>query len=59
MDLDPIAPVSNYFAVPLTQKSRTLLFNPDEVFDKASYQFYLLGIDWINDRLRGLNGSQF
>ena len=59
MDLDPIAPVSNYFAVPLTQKSRTLLFNPDEVFDKASYEFYFLGIDWVNDRLRGLDGSQF
>ena len=59
MDLDPIDPVANYFPVPITQKSRILLFNQDEVFDNAAYEFYWLGIDWVNDRLRGLEGSQF
>ena len=59
MDLDPIDPVEKYFAVPLQQKSRTLLFNRDDVFNRASYELYRLGVDWVNDRFRGLGGSQF
>ena len=59
MDLDPIDPVDKYFAVPREQKSRALLFNRDEVFNRASFELYKLGVDWVNDRFRGLRGSQF
>ena len=59
MDLYPIDPINKYFDVPYEQKSRTLLFNRDEVYDRASYELYRLGIDWVNDRFRGLRGSQF
>ena len=35
------------------------MFNRDEVFNRASYELYRLGVDWVNDRFRGLDGSQF
>ena len=43
----------------LDQRSRSLIFNSDEIYDEATRELYFLGNDMIYDSWRDLKGSNF
>ena len=59
VDINPVDEVSNYFPMNRDQRSRSLIFNSDETFEKASRKAYVLGFDLIGDSFRDLTNSTF
>ena len=52
VDLSPVDILTNFFPAGNSAKTRSLIFNTDEVFEKATRQWYFLGNDMILDSWR-------
>ena len=52
VDLSPVDVLTNFFPAGKRAKTRSLVFNADEVYEKATRQWYFLGNDMILDSWR-------
>ena len=52
VDLSPVDVLTNFFPAGSKAKTRSLIFNSDEVFEKATREWYVLGNDMIMDSIR-------
>ena len=55
VDLSPVDVLSEYFPTREEARSRSIIFNTDEIYSAATRPFYILGNDMIPDSFRNRN----